>query len=134
MSRGNSLAISEGVVAPIAEIEADDHGRYYSATVFPNAFVDLTATCAVVSMLRPEGPGRTVMAMDFLFSPEAVAAPDFDPGPIVEFNELVAAQDNTVCELVQRGVSSRRFDHGVLTKKDLLVKHFVDRYRMALAG
>lgn len=133
LSRGNSLALTERHIAPIAEIDADDHGRYYSATVFPNAFVDLTATCAVVSMLHPEGPARTVMTMDFLFAPDAVAAPDFDPTPIVEFNELVAAQDNAVCEMVQRGVASRRFDHGVLTRKDLLVKHFVDRYRTALA-
>ena len=92
--------------------------------MFPNAFLDVTASCAVVSVLYPEGPHRTRMEMDFLFSPAALADPSFDPRPIVEFSELVAAQDGAVCELVHRGVGSRRFTHGVPTSKDADVAAF----------
>ena len=44
-----------------------------------------------------------------MFAPDDIAAPGFDPTPIVEFNELVAKQDNVVCERVHQGVSSRAF-------------------------
>ena len=49
--------------------------------------------------------------------------------PYVELiNDLVAAQDNVVCERVHLGVSSRAFDHGVLTAKDEYVVHFTQHY------
>ncbi len=57
-----------------------------------------------------------------------MAAPGFDPTAVVEFNDLVAAQDNVVCERVHQGVSSRAFDHGVLTAKDEYVVHFTQHY------
>ena len=55
---------------------------------------------------------------EYLFSPEAFEDPDFDPSPVVEFNERVTRQDNEACERVQRGVTSRAFDHGVFPAKD----------------
>jgi Rieske 2Fe-2S family protein len=59
--------------------------------------------------------------MEYMFAPETIAAEGFDPSPIVEFSELVGAQDNLVCERVQLGVSSHAFTHGVLSPKDDLV-------------
>ena len=55
----------------------------------------------------------------------------FDPSAVVDFNELVAAQDNMVCERVQQGVSSRAFSHGVLSPKDDLVVAFTHHYLAA---
>ncbi|MFZ9628276.1 MAG: aromatic ring-hydroxylating oxygenase subunit alpha [Ilumatobacteraceae bacterium] len=136
LARGTTLS-AVGVDVDVPRIEglrAEDHDGYFGGVVFPNAFVDVTASCAVVSVLYPEGPHSTRMEMDFLFSPAALADPSFDPRPIVEFSELVAAQDSDVCELVHKGVSSRRFDHGVLTSKDAGVAAFVRRYRSAIAG
>ena len=63
--------------------------------------------------------------------PVGQSHPDFDPTPIVEFNELVAAQDNLVCERVHQGVSSLAFDTGVLTPKDQLVIDFTQHYLAA---
>ena len=48
-------------------------------------------------------PAPTTIVTDYLFRPEAIAAPDFDPSDVIEFSELVAHQDYTVCERVQRG-------------------------------
>lgn len=134
LARGTTLSTSPLAVGPIAGLDDADHDGYYGGTVFPNAFIDATASCVVVSMLFPEGPGQTRMEMDFLFDPAAVEQDEFDPRPIVEFNELVAAQDGAVCELVQRGMSSRRFTSGVLTSKDGMVAAFVQRYRDAVTG
>jgi Rieske 2Fe-2S family protein len=99
--------------------------------MFPNAFVDVTGTCVIVSYLYPKGPSHTTMVMEYMFAPDTIADPAFDPTSILEFNEMVAAQDNMVCERVQQGVSSRLFAGGVLSPKDDLVIGFVQHYLQA---
>ena len=76
----------------------------------------------------PTGPQSCLLVTEYLFSPEAVADPDFDPSPVISFNELVIQQDNDACERVQRGVRSRAFDHGVFPAKDAWVHEFDQRY------
>jgi Rieske 2Fe-2S family protein len=94
-------------------------------------FVDISGTCAVVTSLFPNGPNHTTLVMEFMFAPDVIADPAFDPQPIIEFNELVANQDNLVCERVHQGVSSRAFTYGVLTPKDSLVIGFTQHYLAA---
>jgi len=62
--------------------------------------------------LRPEAPGRTTIRCEFLFHPAEMARPGFDPADAVEFWDLVNRQDWTICESVQRGMSSRKFETG----------------------
>lgn len=126
---GHSLATDGQSTLPVLPGLSDlDASSYYGCTMFPNAFVDVTGTCAIVSYLYPKGPDRTTMVMEYMFAPDTIASPDFDPGSVVEFNEMVAAQDNMVCERVQQGVSSRLFEGGVLSPKDDLVIGFVQHY------
>ena len=104
----------------------------YGATVFPNMFIDLTGTVVIATRLLPRSAGHTTVVTDYLFRPEVVEDPDFDPGEVVEFSELVAHQDYDVCERVQVGVRSRAFDHGVFTEKDALPYKFNQTYLAAL--
>jgi Rieske 2Fe-2S family protein len=60
----------------------------------------------------PGGPERTTVVCDFLFHPDEMARPGFDPSDAVEFWDLVNRQDWTICEGVQRGMRSRRFEYG----------------------
>ena len=90
-------------------------------------------TSAIVTTLLPKGPALTEVRSDFLFHPDTIEASGFDPTPIVEFSDLVTAQDNMVCESVQQGITSVSFDHGVLTPKDDYVIEFVARYRRHMA-
>ncbi len=110
-------------------VEGVDVDSYFGATVFPNGFVDVTGTSAIISFLHPRSPGRTDVVTEYLFAPDTVADERFDPSQIVEFSELVAAQDYGVCERVQLGVASSRFTTGVLSDKDDLVIDWDRRYR-----
>ena len=92
-------------------------------------FIDVTGTGAIATALLPRDPGRTTVVTEYLFLPEAIAAPGFDPAEVVEFSELVAHQDYVVCERVQKGVRSRAFTHGVLAEKDEMLEKFNARYR-----
>jgi Rieske 2Fe-2S family protein len=108
----------------------DDHdaNSYFGCVVFPNMFIDITGTSAISTVLVPTGPAHTTVITEYLFPADAVAAPDFDPSEIVDFTELVAAQDYDVCVRVQQGVSSRAFTHGVYAQKDDLLHDFNVRY------
>ena len=66
----------------------------------------------IVHRLWPEGPDATRVACDWLFHPDTMALPDFDPEDAVALFNLVNRQDWEVCELVQAGVRSRAFRDG----------------------
>ena len=103
----------------------------YGASIFPNMFLDLTGTVVIATRMLPRSPEHTTVVMDYLFRPEVIADPEFDPGEVVEFSELVAHQDYVVCERVQAGVRSRAFDHGVYAEKDALPYAFNQTYLAA---
>jgi Rieske 2Fe-2S family protein len=106
----------------------EDASSYFGNTVFPNMFIDVTGTCVVATTLHPRGPAHTTVIGEYLFAPETIAAADFEPSDVVDFNELVARQDYAVCEMVQRGVGSRAFTGGTLSPKDRLVVDMQRRY------
>lgn len=123
---GTSFTRSGGSQLPVISTMPAEHLHVYrGATVLPNMFVDVTATSVIVSSMFPSGPAATLTAMEYLVEP---AAADADLEPLIEFSELVGRQDYVVCERVQQGVSSRAFEHGVLTPKDDLVIDFTQRY------
>jgi Rieske 2Fe-2S family protein len=128
----NGLAIGgKSSLPPLPGLSPDEAASYYGCTMFPNSFVDVSGNCVIVSYLFPTGPDHTTMVMEYMFAPDTIADPAFDPASVVEFNEMVAAQDNMVCERVQQGVSSRLFQGGVLSPKDELVIGFVQHYLAA---
>ena len=119
------------VLPTMNEVEARS---VYGGTIFPNVMLDISGTGVVVTQLIPLGPTRTHQVAMYLFHPDAIAAPDFDPSPLVEFGALVGGQDNTVCERVQKGVQSQAFSHGVYPEKDEYVYQFTQVYLRAREG
>jgi Rieske 2Fe-2S family protein len=100
----------------------------YGASIFPNMFLDLTGTVAIATRMLPRSAEHTTVVTDYLFRPEVIDEPGFDPSDVIEFSELVAHQDYVVCERVQLGVRSRAFDHGVYAEKDALPYAFNRTY------
>ena len=107
---------------------------YFGAMVYPSMFLDVDGSSALATAVFPTGPRSCRLVTEYLFNPEAFDDPDFDPSPIVEFNDLVTRQDNDACERVQRGVASRAFDHGVFPAKDSWVYAFDQRYLADISG
>ncbi len=106
----------------------DPAAEYSGLVFFPNLEFDLTPTTIALTTLFPVAADRTVVVAEYLFAAADIDRDDFDPSPEVDLNELVGAQDFAVCEMVQRGVSSRSFAGGGLTAKDAFVTEFVSRY------
>jgi Rieske 2Fe-2S family protein len=49
---------------------------------------------------------------DFLFHPDEMGKPDFDPSDAVDFWDLVNRQDWAICAKVQDGMRSHAFRYG----------------------
>jgi Rieske 2Fe-2S family protein len=98
--------------APFAGLDDDERVRHKGELIYPNFMLSLAAEHVVAFSLWPESPSKTTIVCDFLFHPDEIAKPDFDPSDVVEFWDLVNKQDWTICESVQAGMRSRAFSHG----------------------
>jgi glycine betaine catabolism A len=98
--------------APFADLDADERIRHKGELVYPNFLLSLSADHVTAFTLWPQGPGRTRIHCEFLFHPDEMSRAEFDPSDAVDFWDLVNHQDWTICESVQRGMSSRVFEHG----------------------
>ena len=110
-------------------ITEQDACAYYGAFLMPTLLLNWLSDCVFSMRLTPLAVDRTIVTTDFLFRPETVAAPGFDPSEIVDFVKLVGEQDWEVCERVQTGVGSRGFrSGGVYPFADRLISHFNSYY------
>ena len=73
--------------------------------------------------LWPRGVDRTEIVCEWLFHPDAMAAPGFDPDDAVAFWDLTNRQDWHVCEQMQLGLTSRAYRPGPYShREELLVR------------
>ena len=108
-----ALTASGRAPAPPFSGLAPGHERhYYGMVVRPNMLLNLLPDHVIVHTLAPLAPDRSRVTCDWLFAPDAVARPGFDPADTVAVFDRVNRQDWEVCEWVQAGVRSRAFAAG----------------------
>lgn len=98
--------------APFAGLNEDEKTRHKGELIYPNLMLSLSMDHAASLTLWPRAPDRTDISCEFLFHPDEMDKPYFDPLDAVEFWDLVNKQDWTICESVQRGMGSRVFESG----------------------
>ena len=98
--------------APFPGLDEHEQTRHKGELVYPNLMISLSADHVAAFTLVPKAPDRTLIVVDWLFHPDEMAKPSFDPSDAVDFWDLVNRQDWTVCEGVQDGMTSRRFGFG----------------------
>ena len=79
--------------------------------------------------MRPLGPERTELTVEWLFLAENLADPAFDKEKIIAFGRQVVQEDGAVCELVQAGLHALPHKEGVLLPPEWAVKAFQDWVR-----
>jgi phenylpropionate dioxygenase-like ring-hydroxylating dioxygenase large terminal subunit len=100
--------------APFPGLSESERTRHFGELVLPNLMLSLSADHVAAFTVWPRSAGRTTVLCDFLFHPDELARPDFDPSDAVGFWDLVNRQDWAICEQVQDGMGSRRFSVGYL--------------------
>lgn len=98
--------------APFAGLTEEEKIRHKGELIYPNLMLSVSAEHAAAFLLRPLGPDRTEITCRFLFHPDEMARPGFDPADAADFWHLVNRQDWFVCERVQAGMTSRVHVHG----------------------
>ena len=100
--------------SPLPGLSEAERTRHFGELVLPNLMISLSADHVAAFTLWPRSAGQTTVVCDFLFHPDEIAKPGFDPGDAVSFWDLVNRQDWQICERVQDGMTSRRFTAGYL--------------------
>jgi glycine betaine catabolism A len=91
-----------------------DARLYYGFVLWPNLFVNLLPDHVILHTLTPLGPERSRVVCDWLFTPEEIARPEFDPTDTVAVFDITNRQDWDVCERTQLGMRSRAYVNGGL--------------------
>ncbi len=122
-------ATGESGLPVLLGLDEDDRTAFYGVTLLPNLIVNYHADVVSTFLLDPLTPDRTRVTCHYLFRPETVADPAFDPSAVVGFRHHLALQDWAVCERVQAGMGSRGYSGGgVLPYNDRYVHAFHQRY------
>jgi glycine betaine catabolism A len=96
---------------------------YYYA-LLPNFLLSLHPDYVMTHTLWPRDVGRTDIVCEWLFHPDAMAHPDFDPEDAVEFWDVTNRQDWHVCEEMQIGLKSRAYRPGPYSYREDLLPGF----------
>jgi glycine betaine catabolism A len=83
--------------------------------VFPNLLISPHPDYVLTHRIEPLDVDRTFIECEWLFPPEALERPGFDPGYAVEFWDITNREDWNACESLQRGVGSRGHRPGPLS-------------------
>lgn len=92
---------------PFPGLSADEQLRHKGELCYPNLAISLACDHVAAFILYPRAAGQTDITCHFLFEPYELAKAEFDPGDAVDFWDLINRQDWSICESVQRGMSSR---------------------------
>ncbi len=107
---------------PAIEVADRTSVQYYH--VYPNLLISLHRDYVVTHTLWPIAADRTRIVCEWLFDPDAAAAPDFDPSDAVDFWHLVNSQDWDVCARTQLGVASRGYRPTVYEESEACIQVF----------
>jgi phenylpropionate dioxygenase-like ring-hydroxylating dioxygenase large terminal subunit len=97
---------------PFPGLTGDERERHKGELIYPNLMLSLSADHVAAFTLWPVAVDRTRIDCDFLFHPEAIDDPGFDPSDAAGFWDLVNRQDWRICEAVQDGMGSMAFSAG----------------------
>jgi glycine betaine catabolism A len=113
--------------------EADRKAGHIYMTALPSVFLVGHIDYVRVVRLLPLAPERTELRVEYLFSPQTLADPNFDMRNIVDFTNLVMTEDAQVCELNQRGLRAGPHARGVVMPEEYVIRQFHEWLRAELA-
>jgi len=113
---------------PIGTVSGADLDRVYYYTLFPSFMLSTHPDYVMVHYLKPIAPDRTEIVCAWLFDPQTIAQPDFDPSDVVDFWDLTNRQDWHVTQLTQLGMRSRAYSPGPYSNAEGLLSAFDRHY------
>lgn len=131
--RGSMTMDGEAAAPPICS--PGDLQKIYYYSVFPNLLLTPHPDFVMYHHITPLGTDKIINECSFLFRPEVIGDPAAQAGinSAIEFWDLTNRQDWMVCEQMQIGTRSQRFDRGYYSgREDIL--HQLDQEVLKALG
>lgn len=90
----------------------EDDRIYYGMTIVPHVFINLTPDHVITHRIIPLDQDTSIVICDWLFDPEEMAKPDFEPMDAVELFHRVNEQDFEACQWCHENMSSKAYKNG----------------------
>jgi Rieske 2Fe-2S family protein len=116
---------------PFARLDARQRREVMYVSLLPDLLISAHPDYVMTHRLVPQETARTTVECQWLFRPEVVAAPGFDPSSAVGLWDVTNRQDWAAVESVQRGIESPLYQPGLLAPQEDAVYEFI--VRMATA-
>jgi Rieske 2Fe-2S family protein len=131
---GTSLTKTGVTARPrLRDLHDHDASRAYYYTIFPSLLLSLHPDYVMAHSVQPLAPQRTKVVCSWLFDPETIASPGFDPSDVVDFWDLTNRQDWRINELTQLGLASRAYSPGPYSNGEGLLAAFDRHYLGVMA-
>ncbi len=117
--------------APFPGLSDKEKTHHKGEVAYPNLRLSAAAEHIAAFTLWPVAPDHTRIACEFLFHPDEIAKPAFDPADVVDFWDVVNRQDWEICESVQDGMRSRGFRGGFYAPMEdpsLDIRRYLERH------
>jgi phenylpropionate dioxygenase-like ring-hydroxylating dioxygenase large terminal subunit len=108
----------------VGDLPEEDLNRVYYYAIFPNMLLSLHPDYVMYHTLWPEAPDRTRILCSWLFHPDTLTDPSWDPEDGIQFWDMTNRQDWHICEQSQLGVQSRAYQPGPYSKREALSVQF----------
>jgi Rieske 2Fe-2S family protein len=132
--QGSMTMDGQRCAPPFAELSEEQRGRVYYYSVFPSGFLSFHPDYVMMHRAQPLSRDRTRVVCEWLFHPDAMAAPGFDAGPAVAFWDMTNRQDWELCANAHKGVVSRAWEAGPYADLESQLAAFDRQYLRALDG
>jgi Rieske 2Fe-2S family protein len=122
---GSMTMTGQACGVPVAaDLPEEDHDRVYYYSIFPSMLLSLHPDYVMFHTLWPVDAGHTRILCDWLFHPDTLARPEFNPDDGVDFWDMTNRQDWHICERSQLGVVSRAYQPGPYSNRECLSAQF----------
>jgi Rieske 2Fe-2S family protein len=130
---GGSMTMTGQTCAPpLGRVDGEDLNLVHYYTVFPNMLLSVHPDYVLVHRIERLAVDRSRVVCEWLFDPEAMAAPDFDPSGAIEFWNMTNRQDWEVSELSQQGIASSAYEPGPYSELESMIAAWDRAYLAAL--
>jgi len=133
--RGSMTMNGEAAAPPVCDVSGEDLQRIYYYSIYPNMLLTPHPDFVMYHHITPLGTDKIINDCYFLFAPEVINDPKAQAGikSAVDFWDLTNKEDWQVCEQMQTGTRSKRFDRGYYSgREDVL--HQLDKELLKALG
>ncbi len=125
-----SMTMSGRVCAPILQ---ETNGLVFYYTLLPTMFLSIFPDYVMTHRLEPVAPNHTRIHCEWLFAPDTQADGHFNPQDAIDFWDMTNRQDWEICELTQKGVSSKAYTPGPYSDLESMLAAFDRAYLQAMS-